>query len=121
MKINYTLNENHVIVSFQGFPFDETKPFIEVENPYKEIHCGYSTVIDGVFNANTEQFNTAQQLLRAHQLLIEEMSYCKNQLTQTDYHVIKHAEGIEVENYDHICSQRAEWRARINEIEALLK
>lgn len=107
IKVNYVLNSDNVIVSFQGFPFDSSKPFLEVDNPYEEIHCGYSTVIDGVFNANTEQFNAAQQLLRTRQQLSEEMSYCKTRLTQTDYHVIKHAEGIEVENYDDICNQRA--------------
>ena len=42
----------------------------------------------------------------------------KSQLTETDYVVIKIAEGVATEKeYADILKDRAEWRARINELE----
>ena len=50
-----------------------------------------------------------------------EISQLKKQLSDTDYKAIKYAEGQLTESeYSPIRSQRAEWRARINELEALL-
>ena len=49
---------------------------------------------------------------------IREIINLKSQLTETDYVVIKIAEGVATEKeYADILKDRAEWRARINELE----
>lgn len=49
---------------------------------------------------------------------IREIINLKSQLTETDYVVIKIAEGVATEEeYSDILKDRAEWRARINELE----
>ena len=51
---------------------------------------------------------------------IAEINALKILLRDTDYKAIKHADGaLRDEEYAPIRAQRAEWRARINEIEAL--
>lgn len=50
-----------------------------------------------------------------------EIRQLKYKLAQTDYAVIKIAEGAATsEEYSEIIAQRQTWRARINELEALL-
>lgn len=49
---------------------------------------------------------------------IREIINLKSQLTETDYVVIKIAEGVATEkDYADVLKDRAEWRARINELE----
>ena len=52
---------------------------------------------------------------------IQEITQLKKQLSDTDYKAIKYAEGqLTEEEYSLTRTQRASWRARINELEALL-
>lgn len=60
-KINYVLNENNQIVSYSLIPFDESKPYIEVEDVSK-IKLGYSKVIDGEFYSNEGIYILVKQL-----------------------------------------------------------
>lgn len=46
MKVNYILNEDEVISGYITHPFDETKPFVEV-NSTSDIFIGHSKVEDG--------------------------------------------------------------------------
>lgn len=49
----------------------------------------------------------------------DEIKKCKRQLKDTDYKAIKFSDGaITEEEYAPVREQRAEWRARINEIES---
>lgn len=51
-----------------------------------------------------------------------EISALQNNLANTDYVVIKIAEGVATEkDYADVLKDRAEWRARINELEGELK
>lgn len=51
-----------------------------------------------------------------------EINAYKQLLTQTDYQAIKHSEGeMSDEEYQQIKDQRAEWRAKVNELEAELE
>lgn len=57
----------------------------------------------------------------AAELAAAEIIELKKKLTETDYAVIKIAEGAATpEEYADIIGQRATWRARINELEAEL-
>lgn len=49
----------------------------------------------------------------------EEIAELKNKLNNSDYAIIKIAEGVATkEEYQDIITNRSEWRARINELEA---
>lgn len=60
-KINYVLNENNQIVSYSVIPFDESKPYIEVEDLTK-IKLGYSKIIDGEFYSNEGVYDLIKRL-----------------------------------------------------------
>lgn len=51
-----------------------------------------------------------------------EIAICKQQLTNTDYKALKHAEGaMEDVEWEPTKTAREEWRKRINELEAEIK
>lgn len=55
-------------------------------------------------------------------LATKEIQELKEQLRETDYAVIKIAEGAATaEEYAEVIAQRETWRARINELEAVLE
>lgn len=55
-------------------------------------------------------------------LAAKEIRELKDQLRETDYAVIKIAEGAATtEEYSEVIAQRETWRARINELEAVLE
>ena len=59
---------------------------------------------------------------RDEQVIQGEINACKILLEDTDYMAIKHSEGeISDEDYAPVREQRAEWRARINELEKELE
>ena len=49
-----------------------------------------------------------------------EIRACKSLLSDTDYVALKIAEGYPVEKYADVLIKRKAWRAKINEMEALL-
>lgn len=58
----------------------------------------------------------------ARSLAVKEIRELKDQLRETDYAVIKIAEGAATaEEYSEVIAQREVWRARINELEAELE
>lgn len=58
----------------------------------------------------------------ARSLAAKEIRELKDQLRETDYAVIKIAEGAATaEEYSEVIAQRETWRARINELEAVLE
>lgn len=57
MEINYTINENGYITSWTQIPFDPTLPFIEVENPNKEIILGYTKLVNGKLVTDKKKYD----------------------------------------------------------------
>lgn len=62
MKINYTVDENNYMTSYQSIPFDSTKPYVEVADD-QAIILGVSQVINSVFYSNVDAFNNIQELI----------------------------------------------------------
>lgn len=117
MKINLVLDEKSIIISWISSPFDENKPFIDIEEPYS-IHLGFDRFIDGKIVKDEEGYHAA--LIRQDKY--EEIQNLKAKLSETDYKLFKYLEGeISEEEYQTIKSQRHEWRTRINELEEELK
>lgn len=61
MKINYELDSNKKIISWMAIPFDETKPFIEVEDPHSEIIVGYTKIKNGKLYTNMKEVNLGRK------------------------------------------------------------
>lgn len=81
-KINYKLNEYNQIVSYSEIPFDESKPYIEVEDVSK-IKLGYSKVIDGEFYSNEGIYDLVKQLrneLKENQLWLSKNDWKVNKV-----------------------------------------
>lgn len=91
-----------------AYPFDETKPFIEVTDEQ------YSKIMEGtLIYRNGVLIDVTQELVKQNQ--IEQL---KKLLADTDYQAIKYAEGlITEEEYTSMKVQRQAWRDEINELE----
>ena len=92
----------------------------DIENNYIPISDTQQSDINGwTYKKDLCPMKTEQDLLKDQYRL--EITQLKKQLSDTDYKAIKYAEGqLTEEEYAPTRSQRAEWRARINELEALL-
>ena len=71
---------------------------------------------------NVTYTEEAEPAPSARTLAAKEIQELKGQLRETDYAVIKIAEGAaRAEEYAEVITQRETWRARINELEAVLE
>lgn len=103
MRVNYTIDKNNIIIEEHEIPFDETKPYIDVNVP---IVIGVDKVVNGVF------------VKVADEAKINRIMELKGLLASTDYQCLKHADGeLTDEEYASIKAQRHAWRAEINELE----
>ena len=117
MKINVLTNENNVIISWTDYPFDESKPTLEIENPYS-IRLGFDKFIDGELIKDEEAYQADLEMKRK----FSEIRKLKENLSKTDYKLFKYLEGeLSIEEYQSIKTQRQEWRDRINQLEEELK
>ena len=104
MRVNYTIDKNNIIIEEHEIPFDETKPYIDVDVP---IVIGVDKVVNGVF------------VKVADEAKINRITELKGLLASTDYQCLKHADGeLTDEEYASIKAQRHAWRVEINELEA---
>lgn len=62
MKINYTVDNNNYITSYQNIPFNEKLPYVEVADD-QIIILGFSQVINSVFYSNIDAYNNVQELI----------------------------------------------------------
>lgn len=62
MKINYTVDNNNYITSYQNIPFNEKLPYVEVADD-QIIILGVSQVINSVFYSNIDAYNNVQELI----------------------------------------------------------
>ena len=94
--------------------------YLNLKSPLsKEDLKDYDEITKEVFDAETyvePHVETAKE--KAAREKKQEIAQLKKQLADTDYCVIKIAEGAATaEEYADVISQRATWRARINELE----
>ena len=90
----------------------------DIEHNYIPISDTQQSDINGwTYKKELCPMKTEQDLLKDQYRL--EITQLKKQLSDTDYKAIKYAEGeINPEEYLPIKNQRAEWRARINQLQA---
>ena len=100
------------------------KGYLNLKSPLskKELK-DYDEITKEVFDAETyhePHVETAKE--KAAREKKQEIARLKKQLADTDYCVSKIAEGVATaEEYADVLTQRAEWRARINELEGELE
>ena len=92
----------------------------DIEHNYIPISDTQQSDINGwTYRKELCPMKTEQDLLKDQYRL--EIQQLKKQLSDTDYKAIKYAEGqISEEEYSKIKSERQGYRARINELEAML-
>lgn len=117
MKINYILDSNNVIKSWWNNPIDESLPFLEIEDP--SIIC---LGVDKIVNGQLVQDSAKAEAEHTKATYFAEILTLKHNLAETDYQAIKFAEGeLTAEEFASMKAQRHAWRARINELEALME
>jgi len=105
-KINYTLNNENIIISYHTIPLDLTQPYIEVADDVNII-VGLDKVINGELIKDTEK-----------EYKINRIAELKQLLSNSDYQALKHADGVLTdEEYESMRIQRQLWREEINELE----
>ena len=90
---------------------------LDIEHNYIWIRDTQQSDINGwTYRKDLCPMKTEQDLLKDQYRL--EINQLKKQLSDTDYKAIKYAEGqISEEDYLPIKNQRAEWRAKINQLQ----
>lgn len=117
MKINIVAKEDGVIESWTSYPFDETKPTLEIKDPYS-IHLGVDKFIDGKLVRDSKTYKKVLILQEKQSEILD----LKKKLADSDYKLFKYLEGaISEEEYQLIKNERQEWRDRINQLEEELK
>lgn len=123
MKINYTLDDTNRIIEWRVFPFDESKPWLEINSP-EDIVIGSTGVVDG----KLVELGKSQEQLQYEQSvqLQQEMECLKANLAEDDYKIIKCYEAQIVGstmpyNIHELITKRDDYRKRINEIEQTLQ
>ena len=113
MKIEY--NADGWVCHRYPTMYDDTAGYITVsEDEYRQsLSCPLGQawkVVDGKLALGDVDTGNEGKMAR--------MNVLKRKLSETDYHVIKHAEGRDVPDYESIIAQREEWRAEINRLES---
>lgn len=108
-KFNYILSADNTIISYTEIPFDETAPYIELENSVS-INVGVDKIADGKLVSGAEIIIKQNQILEL-----------KEKLAKTDYLCLKFADGaLSEEEYAPIRTLRQNYRDQINELEAAI-
>jgi hypothetical protein len=123
-RVNYTVDSNRRILSYTIFPFDESLPWIRVEN-VSSIIIGKTTVsADGeIGEASTKN----QEVLARERVdeLNQRVFELKGLLSSTDYKVTKCLEAFVADedmpyDFEALKAERQAWRDEINELESEL-
>lgn len=109
MHVNYTTDANGRLQSVTIYPLDTEKPTLTLPEDFKLKNVRDYVLKDGaLIHDPYEPVPTAA----------EQIAALKQKLAETDYAVIKIAEGAATtEDYADLIAQRQEWRAEINDLE----
>lgn len=112
MIVNYTVDENNRLQSITKFPVNEAEPTLNLDNDFD---------INKLRNYLIEDNQLKYDPYLPEIPVQEQINILKQELQNTDYVVIKIAEGAATEEeYADVIKQRQEWRKQINEYEKSL-
>ena len=113
-KVNYTLEKDNTITSYTIFPFDEHKPWIEME--VDDFRPGWSKIVNGIFISNKEEADNRSKLYA-------ELGEIEAWLSSNDYKILKFVVGewtAVTPKWIKYLAERKEKRNRQNELQELL-
>ena len=109
MHVNYTTDESGRLQSVTLYPLDTAKPTLDLPDEFDLKHVRDYVLTDGTLTHDPyEPVPTAA----------EQIAALKRKLSETDYAVIKIAEGAATAaDYAELIAQRKIWRTEINDLE----
>lgn len=119
---NRTVTEDDILINDKGgyqfrlFPDGEENPmlFDEYRIPLYKLNG------EKVIKRDSEEIESARRIIAEKQRNSARIAELKRKLEDTDYAVIKIAEGAATqEEYAEVIEQREEWRKEINKLESL--
>lgn len=109
MIVNYQTDENGRLQSVTVYPLDTAKPTLELPEDF-DLKNIRDYVLQGSALIRDPYEHTPSAA--------EQIAALKQKLAETDYSVIKIAEGAATaEEYADLIAQRKAWRAEINDLE----
>lgn len=109
MRANYQTDTGGRLQSVTLYPLDTAKPTLELPDDFD-----LQTIRDYVVRDGALTYDSYESTPSA----AEQICTLKRQLAETDYAVIKIAEGAaQAADYADLIAQRAEWRQMINDLE----
>lgn len=109
MHVNYTTDESGRLQSVTLYPLDTAKPTLDLPDDFDLKHVRDYVLTEGALIR--EPYVPAPTAS-------ERIAALKVQLAETDYAVIKIAEGAATtDDYADLIAQRQVWRAEINDLE----
>ena len=109
MHVNYTTDESGRLQSVTIYPLDTTKPTLELPDEFD-----FKRIRDYVLKGGALIRDPYERTPSA----AEQIAALKQKLVETDYSVIKIAEGAATtEEYADLIAQRRLWRQQINDLE----
>lgn len=97
------------------------------EYQLSELDLNKGRLTSGVLTVTDADGNKSKEHILVYRPTVNktreiEIRFLKERLAKTDYQAIKLAEGeLSAEEYEPLREKRRAWRARINELEALIK
>ena len=109
MIVNFVVDENSRIQSITEYPVDMNEPTLELPVGFDLNTLGDYVYANGKINYDP---------IIIPPTIDEQIAQLKQNLLDTDYVVIKIAEGAaDKSEYANVIKQRQEWRDKINELE----
>ena len=109
MRVNYSIDADGRLQSVTLYPLDTTKPTLELPEDFD-----LKNIRDYVLKGGALIRDPYERTPSAS----EQIAALKRQLAETDYAVIKIAEGAATAaDYADLIAQRQTWRAEINDLE----
>lgn len=115
MLVNYTINENNVVIGYTVIPFDPNLPHIEI-NSVDEIVVGISKIIDGVLSTNIQEKEAAEKALLEKIELMNELNNLTSWFEKYDQKAIQWARDIRLSGNSPIDISAFDAQAEINKV-----
>lgn len=121
MRINYKLNSNGYIIEYTSYPFDSKKPWISVPDN-TVIYLNWDRIVDGRLIRDHVKIRQLNLLTEKIEKLEVELTNYKQELSNTDYLVLKYSEGFLTDDqFATISKDREALRGKVRDLETRLQ
>ena len=121
MLINYKTNSQGYITQYTTYPFDANKPWISVPDN-TIIYLNWDRIVDGRLIRDHVKIRQLNLLTEKIEKLEVELTNYKQELSNTDYLVLKHSEGFLTDDqFATISKDREALRGKVRDLETRLQ